>query len=125
MNVTQTNASATKVVDYEKRLVRLFQKYSPGDVAKVPGLLKNFKGREAAMLASFVKKYGPEPTDPIETEAAPAPSHVEASQSPSSPKGATPVPRETPTPKRSYEERIVAMYQRYSPQDVERVPSPG
>ena len=43
------------------RLRRFLAKYSPSDVSKVPALLAKYKGTEEAMMAAFIKKFGPEP----------------------------------------------------------------
>lgn len=44
------------------RLERFFAKYVPEKISLVPQILETFKGREEALFASLVGKFGPEPT---------------------------------------------------------------
>mmetsp|Transcript_23311 Transcript_23311/g.69806 ORF Transcript_23311/g.69806 Transcript_23311/m.69806 type:complete len:270 (+) Transcript_23311:159-968(+) len=46
---------------YTDRLTAFYTKYDAPKVAKVPELLAKYKGKEDALLAAMVKKYGPEP----------------------------------------------------------------
>jgi density-regulated protein DRP1 len=49
----------------EQRLLAFYEKYEPGKLDNVPGLLVKYSGKEENLFAALVKKYGPEPEDPF------------------------------------------------------------
>ncbi|KAI2510818.1 Translation initiation factor SUI1 [Fragilaria crotonensis] len=49
----------------EQRLLAFYEKYEPGKVDNVPGLLVKYAGKEENLFAALAKKYGPEPEDPF------------------------------------------------------------
>ena len=67
---------------YEARLIRFYQKYQPDKLNNVAKALETFKGREEAMFETLVKKYGPEPPQPVDEPSNQAPVTVVAPSSP-------------------------------------------
>ena len=49
----------------QQRLMAFYEKYEPGKVDNVPGLLEKYAGKEENLFVALVKKYGPEPDDPF------------------------------------------------------------
>lgn len=68
-------ACTAPMSDARSRLTRFYQKYAPDKLGNVDKLLEAYKGKEDALIADLVKKYGPEPS------AAPASPVVSSSSS--------------------------------------------
>ena len=51
------NAPPPTDLTWEDKITAFYQKNSPDDVKKVPGLLKKYAGRENALMAALVEKY--------------------------------------------------------------------
>jgi density-regulated protein len=49
----------------EERLKAFYEKYEPGKMDNIPGLLVKYAGKEENLFVALVKKYGPEPDDPF------------------------------------------------------------
>eukprot|EP01063_Lacrimia_lanifica_P009460 TRINITY_DN16462_c0_g2_i4.p2 TRINITY_DN16462_c0_g2~~TRINITY_DN16462_c0_g2_i4.p2 ORF type:complete len:523 (+),score=205.76 TRINITY_DN16462_c0_g2_i4:1033-2601(+) len=72
----------------------MFKKYAPGKVAQADVLLTKHAGKEEALIASLVKKFGPEPPPPAAAGGAAAPAPM------------------------THRDRVVALFQTYSPDKV-------
>jgi hypothetical protein len=81
---------------YKDRVIAIFNHYDPGKVGQAAALLDKHKGKEEQVISSLVKKYGPEP-DPMAGGVAP------------------------PTPRKSYRDRVIAMYTKYAPEKLSTV----
>ena len=57
---------------FRERLVAFYDKYNPEKKASISTVLHSFRGRETALFAQLVQKYGPEPDDASATAAADA-----------------------------------------------------
>jgi hypothetical protein len=54
-------APAANTHDHRARLIRFYQHYEPSKVANVDDALGRYAGKEEALWAQLLKKYGPEP----------------------------------------------------------------
>ena len=50
-------AAESKQAEVREELIKIYKKYAPGRVDKVPALLKTYKGREDEILEKVKKKY--------------------------------------------------------------------
>lgn len=99
-----------------ERLTRFYQKYNGDKLHEVEGLLERFKGKEAQLFKSLVKKYGPEPGADEVFEALPAASGKGKSKA----KAVEPPP-ESQAVKDFNRARLLAFYRRYNPEKTDDV----
>jgi hypothetical protein len=85
----------------EQRIRRLVKKYQNDKYEQVPAMLEKYKGKEEQLIASLVKKFGAEPTEPMDIDG-----NTPAAASPAEPK----MPYNSPFPPR---ERLVRFYTKY------------
>ncbi|CUI15366.1 Hypothetical protein, putative [Bodo saltans] len=138
---------AAASADYRERLRRCYLKYAPDKIDSLDATLQKYAGKEEAMFASLVKKYGPEPAanDPAVIAASqqqqqPPPQQQLAQPSPASPGPASPGPQSpgfgspaspyTPQQQEApsgnaadYRERLRRYYMKYASDKIDSVDS--
>uniref|UniRef100_A0A7S1LQ08 Uncharacterized protein n=1 Tax=Neobodo designis TaxID=312471 RepID=A0A7S1LQ08_NEODS len=62
VDATPPEASHASSLTYRDRVEALYKKYDPAKVGQTDATLAKYRGKEAAVIAALVKKYGPEPT---------------------------------------------------------------
>jgi len=62
VDATTPEASRPSSLTYRDRVEALYKKYDPAKVGQTDATLAKYRGKEAAVIAALVKKYGPEPT---------------------------------------------------------------
>ena len=113
-------AATASTNPYEARLIRFYQKYQPDKLNNVAKALETFKGREEAMFETLVKKYGPEPPQPVDEPSNQAPVTVVAPSSPvdqppasSSSSSSSSLPPTMPLGS-DHRNRLIRIYMRYA-----------
>ena len=106
------DASPRGASSYRDRVLAMYEKYDPGKINQVDPLLKKHAGKEEQVIASLVKKYGPEPASKPPVESSPTAPNVPHLN----------IDKATPTkPEKSYRDRLVAIFERYEPSKVGQV----
>jgi density-regulated protein len=100
-----------------ERLVRFYKMYNADKIDEIDGVLERFRGKEAQLFKSLVKKYGPEPSA---DEVLPSPTATK--ESAAAPPPPVNVP-ESQVVKDFNHARLIAFYQKYNPEKVAEVPT--
>ncbi|CUI14571.1 Hypothetical protein, putative [Bodo saltans] len=69
-NSTELDKTNDDLFGYRRRLVAYCEKYLPESIDSVDRVLREYRGQEDRMFDILVKRFGPEPKDPVITPAA-------------------------------------------------------
>ena len=111
--MNSARSTGPQVLSYRDRMIAMYEKYEPSKASTVDATLEKFKGKEEAVIKKLVEKYGPEPV----------PQQVAGSSAAPTPSSLSPVPTPVATPRLSYRDRLVAIYEKYEPSKVSTVDS--
>ncbi|KPI84072.1 hypothetical protein ABL78_6875 [Leptomonas seymouri] len=110
---------------YQRRILAMFLKYDPGNVAKTDVALKRYAGSEEDVIQLLVKKYGPEPAaNEVDTSPAAVTRALAAAEDRGTHSGTAPTEvsvRTQQSPVASYRDRLFAIYSTYKPEKLSKV----
>ncbi|TDH74143.1 uncharacterized protein CCR75_002961 [Bremia lactucae] len=104
---------------HRERLQRFYDKYNPEKLHEIDSVLERFKGREAQLFSSLVKKYGAEPTEGENFDLV---SETQENTEVANAKGVAANVFESNEEKDFNYQRLLAFYSKYNPEKIDDVP---